>query len=66
MSADQGRLTLTLRHGDAVQIGEATVTVLFARRGATRLLIAAPRDVEINRTKETRDEPDGGGSDATG
>lgn len=49
------RLVITRRHGQAVRIGDALVTVRIVR-GEARLSIEAPRDTKILRTElESRD-----------
>ena len=44
------RLVITRRHGEAVHIGDATVTVRIIR-GEARLTIEAPRKMKILRTE---------------
>ena len=45
-------LSVKVRHGHSVQIGDTLVTVHHARRGETQLLIAAPPSVPITILKK--------------
>ncbi len=47
-------LVLTRRRGEAIQVGEAVVTVLKIAGSQVKLGITGPRDVQVNRTEARR------------
>ncbi|MBM4364838.1 MAG: carbon storage regulator [Deltaproteobacteria bacterium] len=54
-------LVLTQKDGDVIEIGDGIrVMVCQTRRGAVRIAIEAPREVEIRRVPSPGDDPDDG------
>ena len=51
------RLSLKLRPGRQVQVGDAVITVKYARRGEAHLVVEAPRSVPIVRLERESAEP---------
>lgn len=49
--SDYGLLSLTLRIGDSVTIGDSLVTVSQIKGKSLRLIFNAPKNVSIKRTK---------------
>ena len=56
---DRTRLKLARKPGESVDIGDATITVESIRGGVARLVIEAPRAIQI-----TRDDVKSGPKDA--
>jgi hypothetical protein len=53
-----GRLGITMRCGDTVRVGEATIRyVRFERDGKIHIFIEAPREIPILRGKAKRTTP---------
>lgn len=51
------RMSLKLRSGRQVKVGDAVITVRYARRGEAQLVVEAPRDVPIVRLERDSAEP---------
>lgn len=47
---DYGRLTLTMRNGDSVIVGDTLITVVRLKNKELRLQFNAPKDIRISRT----------------
>ncbi len=57
-------LVLTQKDGDVIEIGEGIrVMVCQTRRGAVRIAIEAPREIEIRRVPAPGPDPDDGTQD---
>lgn len=47
---EYGQLTLTLRMGDSITLGDSLITVTQLKNKVMRLTFNAPKNVAINRT----------------
>jgi sRNA-binding carbon storage regulator CsrA len=47
---DYGRLTLTMRDGESVILGDTLITVVRLKNKELRLQFNAPKDIRISRT----------------
>jgi len=47
----RGRLVLTRREGESVEVGDATITVHEVKNGSVKLAIEAARGVAVMRTE---------------
>jgi carbon storage regulator CsrA len=61
-----GRLVLTRREGESVEIGDVTVTVHQVRDGSVRLAIEAHPDIKVLRTELVADAEERPGSTGQG
>ena len=52
MKKEYGTLTLTMRLGDSVTLGDSLITVTKLKNKTLRLTFNAPKNVSINRTNK--------------